>query len=164
MATIPSTGRRAIEKLDSEPLCASRGPDCQQWTPGKNPVSPRRQVSRMLERLNMFKVLLPATDAKGRPLEVMEVEEPDEECFEPPPKSGEGTADERPVRSHVNYLPVNGGIILPQFGDPAHDAAAIRTAQRAFGHERRIHPVLVEELPLRGGGIHCRTQEMPMFP
>ncbi|OAA46820.1 Peptidyl-arginine deiminase, Porphyromonas-type [Metarhizium rileyi] len=112
-------------------------------------------------------ILSSATDAKGRPFEIMEIEEPDEEVFEPPPKGIKGIKgieEERPVRSYVNYLLVNGGIILPQFGDPAHDAAAIRTAQRLFGDERRICPVLIEQLPLLGGGIHCATQEMPCFP
>lgn len=71
---------------------------------------------------------------------------------------------DRPVWSYVNYLLVNGGIILPQFGDEAHDTAAIRIPQRAFGDERRICPVLIEELTLRGGGIHCCAQEIPMLP
>lgn len=33
-----------------------------------------------------LETLSSATDAKGRPFEILEVEEPDEECFEPPPK------------------------------------------------------------------------------
>ncbi|KAH0597905.1 hypothetical protein MHUMG1_04277 [Metarhizium humberi] len=106
-----------------------------------------------------FPALQPTT--KGRPFEILEVEEPDEECFEPPPKGVDG---DRPVRSYVNYLLVNGGVILPQLGDEAHDTAAIRIAQRAFGDERRICPVLIEELTLRGGGIHCCAQEIPMLP
>ncbi|PTB69976.1 porphyromonas-type peptidyl-arginine deiminase [Trichoderma citrinoviride] len=104
-------------------------------------------------------ILSSSTDAKGRPLEVIEVEEPDEEVFE-----GGGFNDRRAVRSYVNYLLVNGGVILPQFGDPAHDAAAIRTTQRVFGDERRICPVLIEELPTQGGGVHCTTQEITLFP
>lgn len=108
-----------------------------------------------------LEILSSATDAKGRPFEILEVEEPDEECFGRPPK---GVDSDRPVGSYVNYLLVNGGVILPQFGDPAHDTAAIRIAQRVFGDERRICPVLIEELTLRGGGIHCCTQEIPMLP
>ncbi|OTA03058.1 peptidyl arginine deiminase [Trichoderma parareesei] len=106
-----------------------------------------------------LEILSSATDAKGRPFEIVEIEEPDEEIFE-----GGGFGDDRAVRSYVNYLLVNGGIILPQFGDPAHDAAAIRAAQMLFGDERRIFPVLVDELPRLGGGIHCSTQEVPLFP
>ncbi|KAL6878534.1 putative agmatine deiminase [Trichoderma novae-zelandiae] len=106
-----------------------------------------------------LEILSSATDAKGRPFEILEVEEPDEDVFE-----GGGFQDGRAVRSYVNYLLVNGGVILPQFGDPAHDAAAIRIAQRVFGDERRICPVLIEELPSLGGGVHCTTQEIPLLP
>lgn len=106
-----------------------------------------------------LEMLSSATDAQGRPFEILEIEEPDEDLFE-----GGGFNDDRAVRSYVNYLLVNGGVILPQFGDPAHDAAAIRTAQRVFGDERRILPVLIDELPRLGGGIHCSTQEIPLFP
>ncbi|KAL7813731.1 putative agmatine deiminase [Trichoderma gracile] len=106
-----------------------------------------------------LEILSSATDAKGRPFEILEVEEPNEELFE----EG-GFNDDRAVRSYVNYLLVNGGVILPQFGDPAHDATTIRTAQRVFGDERRIFPVLIDELPRLGGGIHCSTQEIPQFP
>ena len=112
-------------------------------------------------------ILSSATDAKGRPFEIIEVEEPDEELFEPVPtdlKGVKGITEQRPVRSYVNYLLVQGGVILPQFGDPAHDAAAIGATQRVFGNERRICPVLIEQLPNLGGGIHCITQEVPMFP
>lgn len=112
-------------------------------------------------------ILSTATDAKGRTFEIIEVEEPDEDLFEPPPKGVKGVKgidDDRAVRSYVNYLLVNGGIILPQFGDPAHDAAAIRATQRVFGEERKIYPVLIEQLPVLGGGVHCATQEIPELP
>ncbi|EJP61556.1 agmatine deiminase [Beauveria bassiana ARSEF 2860] len=105
-----------------------------------------------------LEILQSVTDAKGRPIEIIEIEEPDSELFSP------DDFDNHPsVRSYVNYVLVNGGIILPQFGDPAHDAAAIRAAQRVFGEERRICPVLIEELPLLGGGPHTATQEIPLF-
>ncbi|KAM0739638.1 hypothetical protein ACQRIT_004822 [Beauveria bassiana] len=104
-----------------------------------------------------LEILQSGTDAKGRPIEIIEIEEPDSELFSP-----DDFDNHPPVRSYVNYVLVNGGIILPQFGDPAHDAAAIRVAQRVFGEERRICPVLIEELPLLGGGSHTATQEIPL--
>jgi agmatine deiminase len=112
-----------------------------------------------------LQILSSATDAKGRPFEILEVEEPDEEIVGRPDKGiKSGWEDDRAVHSYVNYFLVQGGIIVPQFGDPAHDAAAIRIAQRVFGDERRIFPVLIEQLPILGGGIHCATQEIPQFP
>ncbi|GAO18657.1 uncharacterized protein UV8b_03404 [Ustilaginoidea virens] len=103
-----------------------------------------------------LEILSSATDAKGRPFELIEVEEPDEDLFET------NSDDVFPVRSYVNYLLVNEGVILPQFGDPAHDAAAIRVAQSVFGEERRIYPVLIEQLPRLGAGIHSSGQEIPL--
>ncbi|KAL6794079.1 hypothetical protein J3E68DRAFT_450740 [Trichoderma sp. SZMC 28012] len=121
-----------------------------------NEVKPTEWTTVYEEALE---ILSSATDAKGRPFEIIEVEEPDEDLFE-----GGGFEGDRAVRSYVNYLLVNGGIILPQFGDPSHDAAAIRVAQMLFGDERRIYPVLIDELPRLGGGVHCVTQEIPVSP
>ncbi|PHH62961.1 hypothetical protein CDD81_6386 [Ophiocordyceps australis] len=104
-------------------------------------------------------ILNSATDAKGRPFEIVEIEEPDEELFEPG-----GFENDPPVRSYVNFFMVQGGVILPQFGDPAHDAAAISAVDKVMGNDRRICPVLIEQLPRLGGGIHCATQEVPLFP
>ncbi|PHH75602.1 hypothetical protein CDD82_4374 [Ophiocordyceps australis] len=106
-----------------------------------------------------LEILSSTIDAKGRPLEILEIEEPDQELFEPG-----GFGNNPPVRSYVNFLMVPGGIILPQFGDPAHDSAALRTIQGVVGDERRIYPVLIEQLPRLGGGVHCATQEIPLLP
>lgn len=129
-----------------------------------NEVKPTEWTTVYEEALE---ILSSSVDAKGRPFEIVEVEEPDEECFEPPPKGVKGVKgieEDRAVRSYVNYFLTQGGVIVPQFGDPAHDAAAIRAAQMVFGDERRLYPVLIEQLPILGGGIHCVTQEIPLFP
>ncbi|OAR02999.1 hypothetical protein LLEC1_03836 [Akanthomyces lecanii] len=106
-----------------------------------------------------LKTLGSATDARGRPFEIIEIEEPGAELF-----SSEPFDNCTPVRSYVNHVLVEGAVILPQFGDPAHDAAAIGVVQRVFGNDRRIVPVLVEQLPLLGRGPHAAAQEIPMFP
>ncbi|KAL6879468.1 porphyromonas-type peptidyl-arginine deiminase [Trichoderma longibrachiatum] len=108
------------------------------------------------ETLNILRSSL---DARGLPFEIIEVEEPDEDLFE----EG-GFKGDRAVRSYVNYLIVNRGVILPQFGDGAHDLAARRLAQNVFGQHWKIAPVFIEELPTLGGGIHCTTQEIPFAP
>ncbi|KAL7939387.1 hypothetical protein V8C35DRAFT_326438 [Trichoderma chlorosporum] len=104
-----------------------------------------------------LEILSNATDANGHPFNIVEIEEPDEKYFD-----GGGFENDPPIRSYVNYLLVNGGIILPQFGDPGHDGEAIRTIQGLYGDERVIFPVLIDELPRLGGGIHCATQEIPL--
>ncbi|KAM0279356.1 hypothetical protein ACHAQH_004621 [Verticillium albo-atrum] len=97
-----------------------------------------------------LKVLRSATDAKGRPFDVVEVMEPGPETFSAPnPK------ENRPVRSYLNFILVNRGVIMPQFGDQYLDAAAIDLI------ECIVHPVLLEELPRLGGGIHRSTVELP---
>lgn len=107
-----------------------------------------------------LEILSVATDAKGRRFEIIEVEEPDPEAF--PPEGG--FENNRAVYSYVSYVLVNGGVVLPQFGDPKHDAAAVRVMQQLFGNERGIFPVLIEELPRLGGSIHRVTQEIPHLP
>ncbi|KAL7945050.1 hypothetical protein V8C42DRAFT_358104 [Trichoderma barbatum] len=106
-----------------------------------------------------LETLSSTTNAKDHPFEIVETEEPGED-FLPP----EGFGNDPPVRSNVNYLLVNGGITIPQFGDSVHNAAAIREFQMLFGEERKIHPVMIDELPRLGGGAHCATQEVPVDP
>ncbi|KJZ75727.1 hypothetical protein HIM_04884 [Hirsutella minnesotensis 3608] len=117
--------------------------------PAKGPDSPWTRVYREARE-----ILSSATDAQGQHLEVIDVVEPDI----PLDETDEG---ESPVFSYVNYLIVNGGLILPQFGDAKADAAALEVASRVFGEERQIMPVVIRQLPLLGGGIHCATQQVP---
>ncbi|KAL6904478.1 putative agmatine deiminase [Trichoderma evansii] len=103
-----------------------------------------------------LEILSVATDAKGRPFEIIEIEEPDPEIF--PPEGG--FQNKRALYSYVSYVLVNGGVILPQFGDPKQDEIAAGVMQQLFGNERGIFPVLIEDLPRLGGGIHRVTQEI----
>ncbi|KAL7811026.1 porphyromonas-type peptidyl-arginine deiminase [Trichoderma aethiopicum] len=104
-----------------------------------------------------LKILSSSLDAMDSPFKIIEVEEPDEDLFD----EG-GFKGDRAVRSYVNYLLVNGGVIWPRFGDGAHDFAALQLAQSVFEPHRRVYPILIEELPRLGGGIHCTTQEIPL--
>ncbi|EFY93200.1 hypothetical protein J3458_009234 [Metarhizium acridum] len=108
-------------------------------------------------------VLASATDAKGRKLEIMEMQEPRAEKVVPKEYLAVTKHEfgHRPVHSYVNFLIVNGGVILPQFGDEMTDKRAVETARKVFGKEREVVPVLIRELPLLGGGIHCSSQEVP---
>lgn len=90
------------------------------------------------------------TDARGRPIEVVEIEAPtavrDEEG---------GWAD----YSYINHYVCNGGVVLCAFDDPRDDRAAATF--------RRLYPgrevVLVDARTIfaGGGGIHCITQQQP---
>ena len=63
------------------------------------------------------------------------------------------------IASYLNFLIVNGGIILPQYGDE-NDALAIRQVQSMFP-ERKVVGVRTEEIAYGGGNIHCITQQQP---
>ncbi|CAG8197997.1 unnamed protein product [Penicillium olsonii] len=96
------------------------------------------------------KILDQSVDAKGRPFEIHTVQEPDPRCF------GE-LAYEEPATNYVNFYFVNGGLIIPQFGDTQTDKDALELFQKLCP-DRVVRPVHVTALPLAGGVIHCATQ------
>ena len=61
--------------------------------------------------------------------------------------------------SYLNYLYVNGGIIVPQFGDE-NDAKVIEEL-KAIHPDRQVVGVLTREIILGGGNVHCITQQQP---
>ena len=95
-----------------------------------------------------------ATDAQGRRFQVTICQEPDQE------KLPGGSVDGM-VTSYVNYLLVNGGVIMAKFGAQDVDAKAYELIQSLFP-ERRVVQVYINELPRLGGGIHCATQHIPL--
>ncbi len=90
-----------------------------------------------------------AHDAQGRPLEIVEVPQPAR-------RENDGR---RLTLSYVNFAFVNGGLIIPSFGDPA-DLMAFRVFEDLFPERKIIQP-LVDDLVIGGGGIHCITQHEP---
>jgi agmatine deiminase len=114
-----------------------------------------------------LRTLQAATDAKGRKLEIHTV---------PMPAIMEITADEawgvdlaegsiprvpgdKTAASYLNFLIVNGGIVLPVFGDANDDAA--REIVAGVFPERRVVTVPGREIVLGGGNVHCITQQQP---
>ena len=108
-----------------------------------------------------------ATDARGRKLEVHTMPMPaimaitEDEAWGV--DSAEGSIPRRPgdktAASYLNFLIVNGGLIMPVFDDP-HDAVALSTLQRLFP-ERTVVTVPGREIVLGGGNVHCITQQQP---
>ena len=111
-----------------------------------------------------YKTLSEATDAKGRKLKVHKLDMP-KECV----RIGKGfTIDyiegsiPRPegdicIASYLNFLIVNGGVIVPQYGD-VNDALALKQVQEMFP-ERKVVGVDTREVVYGGGNIHCITQQ-----
>ena len=88
-------------------------------------------------------------DARGRPLKVIPIDLP-------PRKSFEGV--QLPA-SYLNFLIVNGGVILPTFGHSL-DGEAIDMLSELFP-DRVIQPYPACELIRGRGSVHCVTCEQP---
>jgi len=91
-----------------------------------------------------------ARDAKGRKLEIVEMEilpytTPNPWASAPVP--------------YTNYYIVNGGVIMPALGGPEDDIALPRLEKLFPGRE--IVPVETIAMAIDGGGIGCVTQQMP---
>ena len=129
------------------------------WTEDKNhPFYEQAQAA--------YKFLSEATDAKGRKLKVHKL------CLTKKPCLLEGadTIDavegtipredgEVSIASYMNFLIVNGAVILPQYGDE-NDAVAIEQVQKMFP-DREVVGVQTKEVAFGGGNIHCITQQQP---
>lgn len=62
--------------------------------------------------------------------------------------------------SYVNFLIVNGSVLMPVFGC-AQDAQALNTLQQCFP-DRKIVPVPGANLIRQYGGPHCATMQLPV--
>lgn len=113
-----------------------------------------------------YQTLSEATDARGRKLKVHKL------CLTKNPvllhgadsiDMVEGTIPRKDgeisIASYMNYLVVNGGVIVPQYGDE-NDALALEQVQRMYP-ERKVVGVRTEEIAYGGGNIHCITQQQP---
>lgn len=103
---------------------------------------------RVHERIR--KNLLRTSDAKGRRFRVHLLDEPDPAVFGP-------LSPQNAAANYVNFYFVNGGLIVPQFGDARTDREALDTLQRLCP-DRLVRGVQVRALPMAGGVIHCATQ------
>jgi len=90
-----------------------------------------------------------AKDASGRPLEILEFQQPARREFR----------GDRIGMSYVNHYIANGGVVFPVFDDPA-DAPALELARRAY-KDREIAPVPGLEIVKSEGCVHCITQQIP---
>ncbi|GAB2260855.1 hypothetical protein Droror1_Dr00011710 [Drosera rotundifolia] len=116
-----------------------------------------------------FRVLSEATDAKGKKLEIIKLHVPGplymtEEEEAGLVQDGEAkarVAGTRLAASYVNFYIANGGIIVPQFGDPKWDDEAVRALTRTFPDREVVGIEGAREIVLGGGNIHCITQQQP---
>ncbi|MBS1886696.1 MAG: agmatine deiminase [Actinobacteria bacterium] len=128
----------------------------------EDPADPQHAISRdALARLEA------ATDARGRPFEVIKVPAPGplemsaEEAagIEPMEGTQPRRAGERLAASYVNFYLGNSRLVYPLL-DPARDADAGAILAAAFP-DREVVGVPAREILLGGGDIHCITQQVP---
>ncbi len=100
-------------------------------------------------------ILRGATDADGRRLQVHTL---------PPPPGGRDNVHTRDnddlAMGYINYLPINGAVVAPQFGDDAADGFC-RELLEGMYPGRAIEQVDIDAIAGGGGGIHCVTKNMP---
>ncbi|MEU8485644.1 agmatine deiminase family protein [Streptomyces sp. NPDC048641] len=110
----------------------------------QDPAHPDHELSKQL-----IEQLKGETDAKGRPLEVVEVPAPTVL------KDDEGWVD----YSYINHYLCNDGVVLCSFDDP-NDEVAAGIFRRLFPG-RTVQLVDARTIFAGGGGIHCITQQQP---
>ena len=113
-----------------------------------------------------YEFLCKQTDARGRSLKVHKLTLTKKPVY----LEGADTIDaadgtlprhdgEISIASYMNFLIVNGGVILPQYGDE-NDALAQEQVQAMFP-DRKVVGVMTREVAFGGGNIHCITQQQP---
>jgi agmatine deiminase len=110
-----------------------------------DPSDPRYEILQENRR-----ALEGATDARGRAIEII----PIEEAWE---AEREGDAY---CISYINFYLANGAVVMPTYGVPG-DARAKSVVERAFP-DREVIQVDVRKIAIGGGGIHCITQQQPV--
>ena len=127
-----------------------------------DPRDPMSEVSRDARQR-----LLGATDARGRPLEVvripspgpLQLEEAEAMTLQRRPGTRPHEVGERLPASYVNFYPANGRVVFPLL-DERYDEQAAQVLRDCFP-EREVVGVPSREILLGGGNVHCITQQVP---
>jgi len=113
-----------------------------------------------------YQTLSVAEDAMGRKLKVHKLSMPKKQVAigsDFAIDSVEGTIPRMKgdicIASYMNFLLVNDGVIVPQYGD-TNDKLALKEIQEMFP-ERKVVGVDTREIVYGGGNIHCITQQQP---
>jgi len=123
---------------------------------------PQHAISR-----EAYERLRGATDARGRPLEVVLLPSPgpltvdSEEAagVRPAPGSRPRRAGDRLAGSYVNFYIGNSRVVFPLL-DRRHDERAAEVLRDCFPG-REVLGVAAREILLGGGNVHCITQQVP---
>ncbi|KAJ5671458.1 hypothetical protein N7507_000585 [Penicillium longicatenatum] len=92
-------------------------------------------------------------DSRGRTLQIHTIEEPD-------PRGLTNGDDDKLSASYVNFYFVNGGLIIPKFGDEERDQRSLELLS-SLVPDRVVRQVYTNAIPLTGGALHRVTQQVP---
>jgi agmatine deiminase len=106
-------------------------------------------VAAELDRENRRALEL-ATDAKGRKLEIIDIEVD---------HSNIGEGFELFCSSYINFYLPNGGVVMPCYG--VESDQQVRQLLAKVFPDRQIEMVDIRPIAPGGGGIHCITQQQP---
>ena len=95
------------------------------------------------------KFLRESSDARNRPLKVIEV-----------PRPGVRKRNRNFCDCYLNFYTPNGALIMPSFGQARSDDRARGLLAEAFP-ERQILPIRLDAIAAGGGLMHCVTQPEP---
>lgn len=90
-----------------------------------------------------------ASDARGRPLALLPIEEA--------PRDAD--AGPRYCRSYVNYYCVNGAVIAPAYGFESD--RRVEDLLKSAYPRREVIMLPIGKIAIGGGGFHCITQQQP---
>ena len=112
-----------------------------------DPASPERAVTQ-----RHLDILRKATDARGRPLQVVVLPGPG--YVRPRYENKDFAA------GYINFYVCNGAVLCPEFGDAAADRNTKAMLREHFPG-RDIVQLNIDAIAAGGGGIHCTTQQQP---
>jgi agmatine deiminase len=118
--------------------------------------------------LEIYEQLKASTDSRGRKFEIHKIHQPDplymtaEEIdnLDIIETTKARRVGDRLTASYINFYMANGGVVVPLFDDPRHDAAALETLQTLFPR-REIIGIPSRAINIGGGNIHCITMQQP---
>ena len=90
------------------------------------------------------------TDAMGRTLDLIFIED-----------AWQCDGGDRFCTSYINSYIANGAVIVPSYGLPADDRA--RAIYQQLFPQREVVSLRIDDIAPGGGGIHCITQQQPVF-
>lgn len=97
-------------------------------------------------------ILQNSTDAKGKPLEVIVIDNP--QTF------NESFGHKDFAAGYIGYYVCNDAVIIQKFGDEIADKNAFNIIQSQFPN-RTIEQIATDGIAAGGGSIHCSTQQEP---